>query len=488
MNTALIIGISDYPPAIGKLPAVAADVREVGKILGSKAGIFPGKAVAILTDGLATKSKVLSELERVFRSAAAEDTVLVYLAGHGCVLPSTCVPLATVKRLFDECRSRRVFLWLDCCHSGGVLARRVAVTAAAERQVFTRTLEVVAGHGKMIYAACTAEQLAYEDPKGHGVFTGYLLAGLRGAAAFDGEVTASSLYNFIAGRMKDQRQQPMQFGQMTGQVVFVQVPDGPAAKGSGGPAKTSKGAGSRSAIDSSGDWCLLGKDAFRTLAVHQPGNGVISVEIASKDAETDAKVSSLRPNGFGGSGQPTPFAYRNDAEVVRVTNVASRSQKSEQVWTVDLKVEKAQQGYGMGEMTFQTDGRTYSPDDLARLRAGRLLLNDPPPLEARSNVFSHGGMLEMYVRGGSVAVPAVECVVRHAILDRNDAGKATLQIARLAALVALKGSGVCEQVMELVLGPVTGRVCHVRFRGVRQRQYTNREPTVLEVEGDCPID
>ena len=38
---ALVIGISDYPPPIRKLPAVANDVREMAKLLGSDQGQFP---------------------------------------------------------------------------------------------------------------------------------------------------------------------------------------------------------------------------------------------------------------------------------------------------------------------------------------------------------------------------------------------------------------------------------------------------------------
>ena len=38
---ALVIGISDYPPPIRKLPAVANDVREMARLLGSDQGQFP---------------------------------------------------------------------------------------------------------------------------------------------------------------------------------------------------------------------------------------------------------------------------------------------------------------------------------------------------------------------------------------------------------------------------------------------------------------
>ena len=183
MKKALIIGVSEYPPEIGELKAVAADVREIGKILGSKSGVFPGKAVTILTDREATRSKALAEIQAIFRSAEAKDTVLVYMAGHGGIapaagsyhflthdanvdgLPATCVSLATVKQLFDECRSQRVFLWLDCCHSGGIIARRVGSSLNYESRAFARTLEVVSGNGKMIYARLHSRPTRLGKPK-----------------------------------------------------------------------------------------------------------------------------------------------------------------------------------------------------------------------------------------------------------------------------------------------------------------------------------
>jgi hypothetical protein len=38
---AMVIGVSDYPAPIKKRPAVAADVKEIAKLLRSKNGAFP---------------------------------------------------------------------------------------------------------------------------------------------------------------------------------------------------------------------------------------------------------------------------------------------------------------------------------------------------------------------------------------------------------------------------------------------------------------
>src|ERR1044071_3171284 len=82
---ALVVGVSDYPIPADRLPAVAADVREMAKVLSSKHGVFPAKGVSVRADKQATRVQVLAALRAVFGGAAAE-TVFVYLAGHGVVI------------------------------------------------------------------------------------------------------------------------------------------------------------------------------------------------------------------------------------------------------------------------------------------------------------------------------------------------------------------------------------------------------------------
>ena len=234
---ALVVGISDYPLPITSLPAVANDVREIASLLKSENGQFPERNVAELVDQGASRQDVLDALEQIFRDAGPDDTLFVYLAGDGAVegdqyyfvahdtdpdrLTTTGVPLVTIRDWFDTTKSQRAFLWLDFCHSGGILARGL-MGGPDDREIIERTLKVVQGHGKLIVAACTASHLAYElDAVGHGLFTASLLRGLKGEAAYGGEVTVNSLFDFIDRQMGTGRQRPMMFGQMTGRIVLI---------------------------------------------------------------------------------------------------------------------------------------------------------------------------------------------------------------------------------------------------------------------------
>ncbi len=238
---ALVVGISDYLEPIPKLPAVANDVREIAKLLKSTSGQFSESSVSVLVDRTATQQAVLDSLAQIFGNVQADDVVFGYMAGHGKVvgdeyffvahdtrpdrLAATGVPLAKIREFFDRSPSRRAFLWLDFCHSGGMLARELG-PEPDDREVIERTLKVVQGEGKLVIAACTPSQSAWESPTvGHGLFTDALLRGLKGGAAKDGEVTINSLFDFIDKQIGSDRQRPMMFGQMKGRVVLMHYED-----------------------------------------------------------------------------------------------------------------------------------------------------------------------------------------------------------------------------------------------------------------------
>jgi hypothetical protein len=246
---ALVIGISSYPSPIPKLPAVANDVREMAKLLSSDQRQFPAQNVRRLVDREATHQAILEAIDSTFSGVQANDTVFAYLAGHGAVaggkyyfvahnttaqgIAANGVPLTSIKAAFDSSPSQRAFLWLDFCHSGGIIPRDLGLEPD-DRDVIGRTLQVFQGQGKLIVAACTPSQSAWESSAaGHGLFTDALLKGLRGEAADKrGEVTANSLYDYIDWQMGSDQQRPMMFGQLAGRVVLMHCSPEPSPSNS----------------------------------------------------------------------------------------------------------------------------------------------------------------------------------------------------------------------------------------------------------------
>lgn len=392
---ALVIGVSDYPNPKDRLPAVAADVREMAKVLSSKHGTFPAKGVTVMADKQATRDEVLAALRSAFGGTAVE-TVFVYLAGHGVEVggryyyvaydttsEATAVPLTEIKALFDGTKSRRAFLWLDFCHSGGILARG---GGSSDMEAIRRSIGVVSGHGKVIVAACTSAQKSYESSAiGHGLFTHALLRGLRGEAkSAHGEVTAHSLYEFIDHQVANPRQQPVFFGETTGRIVLAHYPDRAAPAKKTAVAKPAK-AKPKGVPKKAGTWVMLGDNFFLADSVRHGSDNKLEVKATTTSGTEAAVFAGLRPGRYAGSSS-LPFAANNEAHVVRVQNVESESAGQRQVWTLSLVAEDG--GFGSGtEMTYKIGDKTYTPDDMARLRAGRILLNDPPPRTGPSRGF-----------------------------------------------------------------------------------------------------
>lgn len=495
---ALVIGVSGYPSPISSLPGVADDAREMAAILGSQKSRFRADDVTVLADAQASGSTIRSQLAAALAQAGRDDTVFVYMAGHGTVykgvyyflphdtdpgrLADTGLPLTALRDLFDNSPSRRVFVWLDFCHSGGVLERTATASATDENEVIERTLKVAKGAGKLIVAACTAEQTAKEPKHGavkHGFFTLALLDGLRGKAAnVDGEVTASSLYDYVVKRVEAESfdQCPVMVGHMQGSIVLMHYADRPGTGSNPAPRPADV-----TVCESSGAWVMVGDLFLPSESVTEQADRIV-VEVRPRSTEENAAIQRLRPRH--GRGDQIAFAHGDDALVVRVADVASRSTGGQQVQTITMTPENVTfGGHGM-----EPNVQGHSADEIAEKRAGRLLLNDPPA-PPKSRGFGVEGFVEMYIRGmNGTRYPAERAVLQevHAALKSGSAP--FLPLARLKLLYAMKASDCVEQVLDLKLGPIKDGRCHVRFRGRRARRYTNVEPQIIEIEGDCLLE
>ena len=255
--------------------------------------------------------------------------------------------------------------------------------------------------------------------------------------------------------------------------------------------KKSRGGGSSTVTDDSGRWVLLGTRFYEAKSVRQNKDFTFSVQIPTTTAADDAAISAFRPHQFGRA-TPVPFAHGNDAWIVTVKEVEAISEGKGQLWTLTLVTEKVEYGGGWMEITLNMGGRSYSPDDIARMRAGRILLNDPPahgkePTSGGEQALLEGAMLESQIQGVNNPASATDCIIRAVYTDYKDQPGLFLKVARLAGIYFLKASGVVERVSQLTLGPVTRNKVHVVFQGVRRKKYSNVDPPVIALEGDCPL-
>ncbi len=205
---AVVIGISRYrelKPA-KQLKYAAADAQAFYEFLRSEeGGAFPEDHVRLLLNERATLRAMKSALGTFLLNAAKDDLVIIYFAGHGDAEPgrtdavyllpfdvdpkdlfATAYALADLRALLARrVYARRVLLVVDACHSGAIATGGFLTRSATG--VFHRYMAALASSesGRAVWTASSPNELSQEGRKwggGHGVFTYYLLEGMRGRA------------------------------------------------------------------------------------------------------------------------------------------------------------------------------------------------------------------------------------------------------------------------------------------------------------------
>ncbi len=240
-------------------------------------------------------------------------------------------------------------------------------------------------------------------------------------------------------------------------------------------------------VSSTGAWLKLGNHFFETKKFEWRGSSIVHIEIETRDAQDEAILRRLRPDPQGFRRGPIPFAYQNEGGFVRVGDVTSVSHGDGNLWSIELSVEERQSGYPM-DVTHNFGGKQYTPDDLAELKAGRLLINKPPPSRHRSKGHTEDFLESLICGSGNSALETGECVIRRIVKQHTDDIQTALRAARLEAVFILKAANVVGTVLELVLGPINGDELQVLFRGVRPERNQYEQPETISVIGICHLE
>lgn len=233
-------------------------------------------------------------------------------------------------------------------------------------------------------------------------------------------------------------------------------------------------------VSTSGSTFKLGDRFFEAEKVRRPSKNKISIELFSNSGEEEAILDSLRPHKHSNRAV-LGFAYQNDGGMVEVEDVSSSSHGGRNSWTLELAIQDANQSV-FSEMSYEN----HSADDIAEMRAGRLLINDPPPPK-KGRRGRADDLLEYAIVGNDEGVKIDECVVRKFVNENRKDLETGMKRARLEAVFRLKATGIVASIHELSIGPLVGDKLHVRFRGQRARHYQNVEPEIINIQGDCDL-
>lgn len=247
---AAVIGINNYRNA-RDLKYALNDANEFRDYLKYNLGVS-GKDIFFLSDHEATKDRFQSLLgTRIKRKAAAEDTVFIFFAGHGAVetdptnpdgdgfekyllpheadlndLYTTAISMDEIKKIFQRIRAERLIFMEDTCYSGASGGRTIlsSKTRASLSDSFYE--RIARGKGRVIIASCSANEVSKEDDKlKHGVFTYYLIEGLRGRADYDkdGLITVEEIFGYLSKTVpaaSGQDQHPIKKGVTEGEFII----------------------------------------------------------------------------------------------------------------------------------------------------------------------------------------------------------------------------------------------------------------------------
>jgi len=212
---AVLIGNNDYKKPIPELETPIADIGKTAEILKTRFGFEP----LVLKN--AGKAQIIEALNKIAAEATAEDSVLLFYAGHGYLMDDTkmgfWIPVdasvktaggwisnADISKLLAAIKARQLILVSDSCFSGSLTKEQKIVGNAVSKPEDVRRRRSV-----MVLASGGDEPVSDEGKEGHSVFAWNLIQTLQ---SINGVTPGYEVYRNVRGQvMKDYRQEP-QYG------------------------------------------------------------------------------------------------------------------------------------------------------------------------------------------------------------------------------------------------------------------------------------
>lgn len=197
----------------------------------------------------------------------------------------------------------------------------------------------------------------------------------------------------------------------------------------------------------------------------------LTVELLSVAGATTSFLQDLR-----GTREEIGIAYDLTAEFGRVRSIENRRGELD-VWTLSIDLED-RRTYPFSEIALQG----ISVDDIAELRAKRILLDERLPMGLRTD------LVEMSVgnrigEGLSVAGSPLPAMYREHRKNRP----LFLEAARLFSVLLLRSTNTVERIHKLELKLDRSSKLAVDFEGVRAARYSSEPGHRIKFKGTCDL-
>ena len=212
---AIVIGIEQYRQKLPKADFAEHDAKTMTEYLTKTMG-YPEENVVTLLNDRASMSDLTKYFEKwLWNNVEKDGSVFIYYSGHGAPNPKTgdayLVPYDgdpafidqtgySLKRLYDtlgKLQAKEIIVALDSCFSG---AGGRSVIAKGARPLVMSIEGLQIPKNIAVISAASGEQISstYEE-KGHGLFTYFMLKGLKGEGDTngDGKIETGELFEYI---------------------------------------------------------------------------------------------------------------------------------------------------------------------------------------------------------------------------------------------------------------------------------------------------
>jgi uncharacterized caspase-like protein len=213
---AIVIGIENYRQKLPKADYAVADAKTMTEYLTKVLG-YPEENVVTLLNDHATNVDLAKYFEQWLSNNVEKGaTVFIYYSGHGApnhktgdaylvpydgdpsFIAQTGYPLKRMYDALEKLPAREIIVALDSCFSGA--GGRSVIAEGARPLVMNLQTSVVLSMNMTVMAAASGDQisLTYKD-KGHGLFTYFLLKGIKNEEVLekDGSIAVSDLFNYL---------------------------------------------------------------------------------------------------------------------------------------------------------------------------------------------------------------------------------------------------------------------------------------------------
>lgn len=238
---ALLVGVNDYPGEIQDLRFARNDARSIKEMLVSSAGFAEDHIKLLTDDGVgearATKANIFAAIDQFLATRVQPGhQVLVFFAGHGIAqgyssearsyflpvdieaqtkesLTRTAIDLEDMARKLSNLKASQFTVFIDACREDPFPGRGLKGNTMTD--VMARGLRIVRLNNapqapnvlpptSVVFYSCRIGERAYENPElQHGIFTYYILRGIRELAARPaGGVEAGLLAGYLSTNVR----------------------------------------------------------------------------------------------------------------------------------------------------------------------------------------------------------------------------------------------------------------------------------------------